>query len=386
MSRTNAGLLILLCSSVALSLYSAPLLDVHHQETAENDTSLYTFTFNLSTSGNRLIMNVESEMVQGTLTVFITGGGYEVIGNFRNQGAFTYDNVIFGPLNAKEPIEVTVTAIDAVGPWHATFTEFSNASACTGLVVSGIIVVILSIGVVAWWKRRYHESMKWAWLGGGIWAIGVVLKFVVAMLVNEPILAWLKPLLPQALYLAAGSLYIGSLTGIFEIGITLLFAVLIKKMTTSPYRAIGIGVGAGVVEALLIGFSQLGNAAYLLYGGQGSSEIMGSLVATISLNPYFFLLAPVERAITICCHISSRVLVILAVSRRKYGYFWAGFLLMTGIDTIAGYAHLSGLLTTTTMWWIELAILPFAIASLLIVWWCVRKWPQGEPSASAAQN
>ena len=386
MSRTRIVFLILLCSGVALPLYSAPLLDVHHQETAQNDTSVYTFTFNLSHSGNRLIMNVDSDLQQGTLRIFITGGGYEVIGNFQDQKTFAYRNVIFGPLNAEAPIIVTVTATDAIGTWRATFTEFSHTGASTGLLVSGIIVVILSIGVVAWWKRRYRESMKWAWLGAGIWAIGVVLKFLFAMLANEPVLAWIKPLFSETLYLLTGSLYIGSLTGIFEIGITLLFAVLIKKMLKNPRIAISIGVGAGAVEALLIGFSQLGNAVYLLYGGQGSSEIMGSLAHTISLNPYFFLLAPVERAITICCHISSRVLTIYAVSRRKYGYFWAGFLLMTGIDAIAGYAHLSGMLTTTTTWWIELAILPFAVVSIPVVIWCARKWPRSEPAPYTTQN
>lgn len=353
-----------------------PLLDFKQTEPAETDTSMYTFSFNLSENGNRLIMNINSDLEHGTLNVWISGGGYDVIGNYTGEGTFDYDNVVFGPLNNQEPIQVKITTSKATGEWHVRFTEFSHSTSIIGLIVSGIIVLIISGGLIIWWKKRYHESMKWLWLGAGIWAIGVVLKFVVAIPANEPVLAWIKHVSGQTGYLGIGSVYIGSLTGVFEIGVTLLFALLIKNMHKNVYIALGIGLGAGVVEAILIGFTQIGNAVFLTYGGSGSAQVITSLAQTISMNSVFFLLAPVERAITILCHTSSRVLVIIAVARRKHLYFWAGFLLITGIDTIAGYAHLSGILSTHSTWWIELAILPFAIISIPVIKWCIRHWPE----------
>ncbi|MBN2621176.1 YhfC family intramembrane metalloprotease, partial [candidate division WOR-3 bacterium] len=201
-------------------------------------------------------------------------------------------------------------------------------------------------------------------------------KFVFAAVANPAVLGWITSLFGQTGYRIIGSFYIGSLTGIFEIGITLFFAVFIKKMYAHASRAIGIGLGAGIIEALLIAFSQIGNMVFLMVQAQGGAEVIGSLVRTMSLNPLFFMLAPVERSIAILCHTSSRVLTLYAVMRRKYIYFWAGFLIMTGIDAIAGYAHLAGLIERISMWWIELALLPFALASIPIIQWCSRHWQE----------
>jgi hypothetical protein len=89
-----------------------------------------------------------------------------------------------------------------------------------------------------------------------------------------------------------------------------------------------------------------------------------------------WLAGPVERVIAILCHTSSRALVLLSVARRRWAFFWYGFAIMTGIDAIAGAAHLSGALGRFSVWWIEAAIAPFALASLPILAWCLRHWPE----------
>ncbi len=243
------------------------------------------------------------------------------------------------------------------------------------IIVSSLLVFIVSIGLTVWTKRKYCYAMKWIWLGGGIWLAGIALKFGFSALANSPILFWLQDMLKYEWYLGLGSLYIGVLTGIFEIGITLMFALLIRKMTINPSRAIGIGVGAGAIEAVMIGLSQIANAVYALTGGRGSGDILNAVSAAAELNPLFFLLAPVERVIAILCHASSRVLTLYAVARKNCWYFVIGFLLMTGLDAVAGYAHLSGLLSRASAWWIELAILPFAVISVPLMRWCVSHWP-----------
>lgn len=376
MSRNLPAIVLLTGVVCTAMLFSAPLLDFQQTEPLETDTSVYAFTFNLSKDGNRLIMNANSELQRGTLNIWIGGGGYQVIGNYTNEGTFTYDNLIFGPLSNREPVQVKITTGRALGDWRITFTEFSTEQGMAGMLVSGIVVIIISGVTVVWWKRRYRSSIKWVWIGGGIWAVGVALKFAFAFSLNTPILAWITQVFGNTGHLIIGSAYIGTLTGIFEIGITLLFAVLIKKGYADPAQAIGIGIGAGTIEALLIGFSQIGSMVFVMAGFPGSNEALGSLAQTMSLNPLFFMLAPMERAITILCHTSSRVLALYAVMRRKYLYFWAGFLLMTLIDAIAGYVHLAGLMDRISMWYIELALLPFALISIPIIQWCSRNWQQ----------
>lgn len=369
-------LIIVLAALFPVLIQGKTLLDVQHTEVTDKDTSIYAYSFSMSQNGNRLIMNVDSDLHHGTLTIWFGGGGYQVIGNYTDDSTFTYDNVVFGPLNNTEPVQVKITATDARGDWRITFSEFSSTDSIIGLFIAGILILIISIGAIIWWKRRYHDSLKWIWIGGGVWAVGVILKFVFAILLNNPILMAINNVLNHTGYLVIGSLYIGSLTGIFEIGITLLLAILIKSTHRTPSRAIGIGIGAGCVEAILIGLSQFGNVIYVLSGAPGSGDVVGSLAQTMVINPVFFLLAPVERTLTILCHTSSRVLTFYAAARKKYLFFWAGFLLMTGLDAIAGYVHLAGLLNQITMWWIELALLPFAVISIPIIIWCLKHWPE----------
>jgi nicotinamide riboside transporter PnuC len=106
----------------------------------------------------------------------------------------------------------------------------------------------------------------------------------------------------------------------------------------------------------------------------GSSDIITSLANATIHTPLFFLVAPVERIIAILCHTSSRALVVLSVVRKKQIYFWVGFLIMTAIDAIAGYAHLAGYVNTVSTWFIELALVPLAVASILMIKWYYEKW------------
>jgi uncharacterized membrane protein YhfC len=224
-------------------------------------------------------------------------------------------------------------------------------------------------------------SFRWLALGGGVWVAGVVLKFLFAAAFNDPILASLDAVLGRTGYISAGSIYIGLLTGVFEIGITLVFAFLIKEMYQSYQKGISIGIGAGVLEALLIGLSQIG---YFVMISSGQVQADPSLVTVAATTPVWWLTGPVERLIVILCHTSSRALTLLAVAKKRYIYFWTGFLMMTVIDAIAGYAHLAGLLGKISVWWIELTLLPFAIISIPLILWCIDHWPHRSDTVQSA--
>jgi uncharacterized membrane protein YhfC len=356
-----------------LPLTARPLLDYSGMEHPSRDT-VYTFTFTLSEYGSNLIMDVHSELERGRLNIWLGGGGYEVIGNYTDRGSFQYENIQFGPLNNTEPITVHITARRAQGKWSVRITEHSRSRALTSLLVSGLLITIICALFIAAWKMTCRSSLRWLYFGGIIWLIGVALKFLFAYFLNAPILAAIESLFHKTGYLIIGSLYIGSLTGIFEIGVTLVFALLVRSVYADACRTVGVGIGAGTGEALLIGFSQIGSFVIARSGFSGGEDILNGVVA-VSLNtPALALVAPVERLLVILCHIASRTLVLYAVSRRKPVYFWTAFFLLTAIDMIAGYVHLAGLVNTISMWWIELTLIPFALVSILIVRRCVRNW------------
>ena len=62
--------------------------------------------------------------------------------------------------------------------------------------------------------------------------------------------------------------------------------------------------------------------------------------------------------------------------------FCYGFLLLSGVDAVAMYLHLSGQMDKLSPWTMEAMIAPFALVSIPITRWCIRHWP-AEPQPSA---
>jgi len=250
------------------------------------------------------------------------------------------------------------------------------------MLLAGPLMIAVGLAFVVGWKARSRTPLRWFWAGAGIWAIGVVLKFGYALLLTEPVLSGLDALLPQRAYLAIGAIYIGLQTGVFEIGVTLAAALKWPSLARTARRAVAVGIGAGAFEAVLLGASAF--IAMLIASSNlpGSQEARAAIASSAANAPLAWLVGPVERVIAILAHTASRTLVLLGVTRRRWCFFWYGFLLLTVVDAIAGFAHLSGALSQVSVWWIEVAIAPFAVASVPIVGWCMKQWPErtGEES------
>ena len=375
--RHSRTIIFFLCITVKC-LFAHDLLDYKGRENLERDSSTYRFAFSLSENGSSMVMFLRSELDQGELDVWFGGGGFQVIGNYIGEQNFSHERVVFGPLNNLEPITVKITARNASGKWQIRFIEISRQSLLTTMLASGVLVLLIIISIIVWWRNRIQTSWKWLLIGAGVWFVGVLFKFVVAYLANTPVLASIETSLPRTGYLIAGSTYIGLLTGVFEIGMTLAFAMLIRGIYDNPRRALSVGLGAGAVEALLIALSSLGSYFTVLTGSANSDAILSTLTHAVLVTPLLWLVGPVERIIAILCHTSSRALVLLAVAQRRTRFFWVGFFILTAIDAIAGYAHLAGLINKISTWWIELLLLPFAVSSVLIIKWCYRNWRKGD--------
>jgi uncharacterized membrane protein YhfC len=371
----NKILLALLLAIMANSLIGRTLLEYDGQENMEKDTSCYEFQFAIAENGNRMVMDLNAELKQGQLNVCFGGAGYQVIGSYIGEGHFRYQRVVFGPLDNREPVIVRVTARHALGKWQLRFREISRTMLLFSLLVSGCLVILLTVAVTLWWMKYSQRAWRWLFVGASVWFVGVVFKFVFASFANAPLLEVLKSSLSNFLYLAFGSVYVGLLTGIFEIGITLVFALLIRQMWESPQNALGIGLGAGLVEAFLIGLSSISSFTMVMVGSASSDAITGALSQAAVVTPLLWLISSVERMIAILCHASSRVLVLFAVARRKQRFFWAGFLILTAIDAIAGYFHLAALVNQISTWWVEFLLLPFAVISIPVIRWCFKNWP-----------
>lgn len=371
------SLILLLPSGI---MGARTLLEYKGRESQTQDTTYYEFDFVLSEDGNRMYMDLTGDLETGELNVWFGGAGYDVIGNYTGEGRFSFERIVFGPLNSSEPVKVKITSRYASGEWHIVFREIGRAASLLSLLISGCLVVLITLVMLLWWRRNIDASWKWLLLGAGVWLVGIILKFIVAMIANTPVLSLLQSALEQTGYLALGAVYIGLLTGVFEIGITLAFALLIRAMYRDRNRALSIGLGAGLVEALFIGLSSIGNYLTVQAGAANSDAIMASLAQAVAMTPLLWLVAPIERIIAILCHVSSRMLVLYGIRVKKYRYFWTGFAILTLLDAIAGYFHLAGLINKISLWWIELLLVPFAILSIYVINWCYKCWQDSDIS------
>ena len=253
-------------------------------------------------------------------------------------------------------------------------------------LVSDIGMLAVGSAAVIYWRWVSKVQLRWFWVGAGLWTVAVALKVVCALLTNKLVIGFLKEHLPHQLYVVAGAAFVGIQSSLFEIGLTLLAVLIWKQLGRDANRAIGIGVGAGAFEALVLGLTALVAVLACLSGVPGTERIREAIEKVAAATPLFWLLAPVERSIAILCHASSRALVLLGVSHRRPAMVVCGFLIFTMIDGIAGAAHLSGVLGKMSMWWIELALLPFAVISVPVLCWCYRRWETGEQTPDLAQD
>jgi uncharacterized membrane protein YhfC len=242
------------------------------------------------------------------------------------------------------------------------------------LLISGLLMVAIGVASVALWRRLSQTRGGWFAIGAGLWFGSVVVKIFLAWLMNEPVLAFLEARLPRAAYLVAGGAYIGMLSAVCEIGAVIATAFFWRHLASGRDRAVAIGVGAGGLEAILVGAATIMYAVVIMFGGSRFPELRAQLLASLDTKAAW-LVGPVERVIALLCHVSSRLLVLMAFATGRRALAGWGFLLFALLDSIAGFAHISGLLDgSISAWWIELMFAPLAVASVFILRWSYPRY------------
>ena len=372
---------------VALAMLAGPalagtgaLVDASGEFGPAPDSTAKEFPFEVANPKAKLSLHATVAMTQGRASIKVLDPtGQTISSQTAVQMTLQGGSLDLGGKTGQ--FRLVVAPEGAVGEWSVRLSELPTLGILWILVASGGGMVLVALVFVGVWKAWSKAKWRWFWVGAAVWTVGVALKFAAAIPLNGPVLEALKGSLPHVVYLAAGSVYIGLLTGVFEIGITLAAVLIWKRMALDAGRAVAVGVGAGAFEAALLGLAVLGSVVAVVSGSPGSSVILSALGGPAGAAPLVWLAGPVERVIAILCHTSSRALVLMGVATRRWMLFIWAFLLMTGLDAIAGYAHLSGGLGRISPWWIELAITPFAIASVPVILWCLRRWPAAAPAA-----
>jgi uncharacterized membrane protein YhfC len=228
----------------------------------------------------------------------------------------------------------------------------------------------LALGVYL--ARRYR--VEWGLFGAG------ALIFVGAQVLHIPFNAYLlAPLLEQLDVQQSGGLLLTALllglsAGLFEeLARYLGFRYWLKE-GRSWRAALMVGAGHGGIESILLGLLVVyALIQALALRGADLSQVLpagqialaeAQLQAYWSAPWYAAILGAVERAATICFHLSASVLVARALTRRNLLWLLLAIGWHTLVDALAVYG-----IQSWGIYWTEATIVLVGLLSLGLVWW-----------------
>lgn len=275
-----------------------------------------------------------------------------------------------GPLSGSYSIQWSLQAAGSgenpVKPW----------ALASGIGMCAVAFVFVT------YAARQKLGGKYIILGGAAWGISVALKFIFALLANQPLYNLLFTTFTDKIAGPLMWVYVGSLTGIFEVGLVYLFLKLTRWGRASWKQALAFGIGFGGVEALLLGLNSLISVGVvLLMPGQFDGA---TLNAVAQANNLLYSAAPIiERIFVVLVHVFCGTAIFCAINASKPRWFWAAFILKTALDSVAAYAQLNPQNTLGFLWALEGVIVIFGLISLYGTWILSKRYPQVEQAQAS---
>lgn len=254
-------------------------------------------------------------------------------------------------------------------------------------LLSGIGMMLVAVAAVLLWQRG--KAPLWAFVGFGAlaWVVAVALKAAWAVPTNEYVHSGLQHLLPQSLAEPVFWLYIGLLTGIFECGVTQLFAVKTRLKKSDWNQAVAFGIGFGGVEAFLLGaVSFIGLLAVIVFFERIPAETRTEVIKALGDSPASIPLPIVERVTALLVHIYSCALIVYGTLVKEWRWFWFSFAYKTAVDAFAAWGILSfGVKESVAkMAQFEGMLLIFPVLALIGLWALKRKFRDAQRRESEA--
>jgi uncharacterized membrane protein YhfC len=225
------------------------------------------------------------------------------------------------------------------------------------------LMILVGLTAVVLCQVLWRTRLRVFGLGALLWVVSVAVKVGLAFLGNEPVSHALHSLLPKFPADLVNWIYIGLLTGITEVGIFLVLTQFFQRRQWTWKDAASVGVGFGAIEAIMLAASIAAAVALgkMPVGGTGMSS---ALVPSL------------ERLIAVVVHTAAAVMIIYAITKGKWGWFWTSFAYKTGIDSVAGYLLLGGnAVLGAHPWFVELCLFgPFAYVGLVVLVVLRNRW------------
>jgi uncharacterized membrane protein YhfC len=335
------------------------------------------FTVQVEQADEPIGVDFRGTLIQGSVRVQLMDAGGQVVWQEAavTPGPFAINTVITLPVGTYDlglawdgPLQLQFSL-----QWQPGKIEVPTVSVSPVALLPGLGMSAVALGFVIYAAVR---RLGWGYLGLGAlgWIVTVVLKFAWAIPVNPLVYDGLTQALPPAVGSPLFDLYVGALTGVFEVGIVWL-VMRYTRLGQVPFRrALAFGVGFGAFEALALGVNSLGAVLVALVAP--ASLPLGTLEQVARLNNVLLGLAPiVERFFTVLIHILANLLIFYAVVLRQPRWFWLSFGYKTLIDAAAAYGQVQGLNTLASLWILEGVVAVWGIVGWLGIRWVRERYP-----------
>ena len=317
--------------------------------TAHQDSDLAGFDFRGTVTRGTIRLQILDDAATPIWDNAVTGGPFAINTTIRlpKAGAYQVRLVWTAPVQLSYSLTWQPHAISA--------PHLTPVALLPGLGMLGVALGFLI------YARHCHAPWRYIAGGAAAWTGTVILKFAWAIPVNPGFYTALERLLPPALTLPLFSLYVGALTGVFEVGITALLVRRFRIGHTSWRQVLGFGIGFGAIEAIVLALSPLLTVSLgLLQPSVVPYQVLSGLQ---QYNDVLMGLAPVaERFFMIWVHLCSTVAIFYALATRRSRWFWAAFVFKSGVDAVAAGAQLVGIQTVAQLWVVEAIFAVWGVA------------------------
>jgi uncharacterized membrane protein YhfC len=318
-------------------------------------------------------------VVSGTVRAQMIGAGQEIAWQeaITSPGSFAINTVVNPPVAGEYQLGIAWDGpmqIQYALQWKPGRIEIPTISPLA--LMAGIGMIIVALGFVVYAIVTHQMDWKYLGFGAPAWVITVLLKFSWAASANPVVYNTLIKALPEAVALPIFYLYVGSLTGVFEVAIVWLVMRYSRLGQGVTWKgAFSFGVGFGSVEALLLGISSAASVIMAMTTPDVFPLETLQQVAQAS-NPLYGLAPVVERFFTILVHIFANVLIFYAVAEKQPRWFWLAFAYKTLLDAAAVFGQSTGLDTLATLWAIEAFVMIWGAIGWLGIRWIKKHYPE----------
>ena len=244
-------------------------------------------------------------------------------------------------------------------------------------VLPSLSMLFVGLVVLLLWKNKFKTKTKIIFWGAIAWIASILVKSIVAVLFNQSLYNILMP---------AGSygpivfyIYIGLLTGIFEIFIPLY--IILKKRgllqeLSDKNSQLGFGITFGCTEAVILGIVGVISFAMVASLGVNAPAAVVDLYSK-SASVYFVnsFYSGLERLLAIVIHVFSTMLIFFYIFRKNILYLASAVIYKTFIDGVTAFFLLSPIVFNLEV--VEAIFAVIALVSIIVL----RELLKIEPAA-----